>query len=143
MKFGLLLTKSAPACVIPDDATNITSSEEYSELPQQHAITLAGDNAKWKYDVRFNIDGRPVYLFFVTPDGTEYYAGRYNMNNDKSNVQVFGFEKVTDYFENDIVKQEGKYLQQKAIEEGKILQERYERYCKIYEELKAKEAHKW
>ena len=108
-----ILTKSAPL-----RSTNITSSEEYSELPQQHAITLAGDKAKWKYDVRFNIDGRPVYLFFVTPDGTEYYAGRYNMNNDKSNVQVFGFEKVTDYFENDIVKQEGKYLQQKAIEEG-------------------------
>ena len=31
----------------------------------------------------------------------------------------------------------------KAIEEGKISQERYERYCKIYEELKEKEAHKW
>ena len=31
----------------------------------------------------------------------------------------------------------------KAIEEGKISQERYERYCKIYEELKDRENHRW
>lgn len=31
----------------------------------------------------------------------------------------------------------------KAVEEGKIPQERYERFCKIYNELKDKEAHKW
>lgn len=31
----------------------------------------------------------------------------------------------------------------KANEEGKISKERYERYCKIYEELKEKEAHRW
>lgn len=31
----------------------------------------------------------------------------------------------------------------KAIEEGKISQDRYERYCKIYEELKEKEVHRW
>ena len=31
----------------------------------------------------------------------------------------------------------------KAIDEGKILQERYERYCKIYEELKDREKHRW
>lgn len=31
----------------------------------------------------------------------------------------------------------------KAIEEGKISQERYERFCKIYNELKDKEVHKW
>ena len=30
-----------------------------------------------------------------------------------------------------------------AIEEGKISQERYERFCKIYEELKEKEEHRW
>jgi len=30
-----------------------------------------------------------------------------------------------------------------AIEVGKISQERYERFCKIYEELKDKEKHKW
>ncbi len=30
-----------------------------------------------------------------------------------------------------------------AISEGKISQERYERFCKIYEELKDKEKHKW
>lgn len=31
----------------------------------------------------------------------------------------------------------------RAIQEGKIPQERYERYCKIYEELKEKEKYKW
>lgn len=31
----------------------------------------------------------------------------------------------------------------KALEQGKISQERYERFCKIYNELKDKEAHKW
>lgn len=31
----------------------------------------------------------------------------------------------------------------KAIEEGKISQDRYERFCKIYEELKNKEERKW
>ena len=30
-----------------------------------------------------------------------------------------------------------------AIKEGKISQERYENYCKIYEELKDKEKHRW
>ena len=31
----------------------------------------------------------------------------------------------------------------KAIENGKISQERYARFCKIYEELKDKEKHRW
>ena len=31
----------------------------------------------------------------------------------------------------------------KAIEEGRITQERYERFCKIYEELKCKEKYRW
>jgi len=31
----------------------------------------------------------------------------------------------------------------KAIKDGKISQERYERYCTIYEELKDKEKHRW
>lgn len=31
----------------------------------------------------------------------------------------------------------------KAVEKGKISEERYERFCKIYNELKDKEAHKW
>lgn len=109
-------------------ATNITSAKEISELPQQHAVELAGKDAQWPYDVRFNIDGYPIYLFFVSPSYTtsdgatvasqEYYGGRYNMNNDKANTQVFGFEKVTDYFNNDIVKAEGKYIQKLALESG-------------------------
>lgn len=30
-----------------------------------------------------------------------------------------------------------------AIQGGRISQERYERYCQIYEELKDKEKHRW
>ena len=39
--------------------------------------------------------------------------------------------------------QEEKCGIKKAIEEGKISQERYERFCKIYEQLKEKEKRKW
>ena len=31
----------------------------------------------------------------------------------------------------------------KAIGNGKISQERYDRFCKIYKELKDKEKHRW
>ena len=31
----------------------------------------------------------------------------------------------------------------KAIENGKISHERYERYCKIYDELKDREKNRW
>ena len=31
----------------------------------------------------------------------------------------------------------------KAIEIGEISQERYDRFCKIYEELKDREKHRW
>lgn len=31
----------------------------------------------------------------------------------------------------------------RAVEEGRISQERYERFCKIYEELKEREKHRW
>lgn len=31
----------------------------------------------------------------------------------------------------------------KAIQDGKIMQERYNRFCKIYNELKDKEKYKW
>lgn len=107
-------------------ATDITSSNESTLIPQQQAVS--GNNPSWKYDVRANIDGRPIYLFFVSPEYTdslgnvveskEYYGGRYNMNNDKSNVQVFGFEKVSDYFDNPIVAAEGKVLQNLALQSG-------------------------
>ena len=108
-------------------ATDITSSKESSLTPPQQAVKEAGSAAKYKYDVRMNIDGRPIYLFGVAPahqengisiPETEYYLGRYNFNNDKSNVKVFGFEGVKDYEENPIVKAEGKALQMLALQSG-------------------------
>lgn len=101
---------------------NYTSSNESTKLPQQIAVDKA--NPEWPYDVRSNIDGFPIYLFFIAPAHEEngvqvaeqtYFCGRYNMNNDKSNVHVFGFESIEDYFENPIVAAEGRVLQQMAI----------------------------
>lgn len=108
-------------------ATDITSANETSLTPPQQAVVNAGNNAQYKYDVRMNIDGRPIYLFGVaaahTENGievpeTEYYLGRYNFNNDKSNVKVFGFEGVKDYEANEIMAAEGKALQMLALQSG-------------------------
>ena len=106
-------------------ATDITSSSETSNTPPQQAVS--GDGATYKKDVRMNIDGRPIYLFGVAaahqengvdvPE-TEYYLGRYNFNNDKSNVKVFGFEGVTDYENNPIVAAEGTALKMLALQSG-------------------------
>jgi hypothetical protein len=46
-------------------SANYTSANEESRLPQQHAVDKA--NPEWEYDVRSNIDGFPIYLFFVAP----------------------------------------------------------------------------
>lgn len=122
-RFSNELFKSSGALA----ATDITSSKESSLTPPQQAVMEAGSNAKYKYDVRMNIDGRPIYLFGVAPahqenginvPETEYYLGRYNFNNDKSNVKVFGFEGVKDYENNPIVKAEGKALQMLALQSG-------------------------
>lgn len=110
----------------PVISANYTSANEESRLPQQHAVAVGDQNDEnhWKFDIRSNIDGFPIYLFFVSPAHEEngvqvaektYFCGRYNMNNDKSNVHVFGFEKVSDYFNNPIVAAEGKYIQQMAV----------------------------
>ena len=42
LKFGLLLIKSAPACVMPDDATNITSFALKSSLQPHNALIGSG-----------------------------------------------------------------------------------------------------
>lgn len=45
------------------------------------------------YDIRTTIDGDPLYLFYrSTLDQKPKFAGKYNMNNDKSTEEVFGFK---------------------------------------------------
>ena len=120
-RFSNELFKSSAAL----SATDITSANESSLTPPQQAVSVA--DPVYKKDVRMNIDGRPIYLFGVAPahtengvsvPETEYYLGRYNFNNDKSNVKVFGFEGVKDYENNPIVKAEGKALQMLALQSG-------------------------
>lgn len=90
----------------------ITNTNESTKIPQQISV----ENGEWQYDVRTNIDGRPIYLFFVDSNGVETYGGRYNMNNDKANESVFGFTDVTDYFNDEKVLAEGNVLKEEAIE---------------------------
>lgn len=82
----------------------VTGLQEKSGIPPQQV-------ENYNFDVRMNIDGRPIYLFFYNETTLQYeYGGRYNMNNDKSNVQVFGFEKIDDYYNNETVIQTGETL---------------------------------
>ena len=67
----------------------------------------------YKYDIRSTVDGMPIYLFFKQAgqdDSEAVYAGKYNMNNDKSSEDVFGFTGITDYYNNETVKTESSTL---------------------------------
>ena len=67
-----------------------TRIEKHSNIPQNY---FDNDN---KY--RSCIDGRPIYLFFEDLDGNQYYGGKYNLNNEKSSEDVFGFTGSSAYF---------------------------------------------
>ena len=93
-----------------NSAINPGENNNYKGTPPQYM------SQDYNYDVRTNIDGRAIYLFFYRPkcqdiDGNilearTYYAGRYNLNNDKANEKVFGFTGVDAYENNEIVKAE-------------------------------------
>lgn len=99
-RFSEKLLKNSNAIL----SAGATGLQETSGTPPQQINS-------YDYDVRMNIDGRPIYLFFYNETTGEYeYGGRYNMNNDKSNVKVFGFEGIDDYYNNEIVIQTGETL---------------------------------
>ena len=64
---------------------------------KQVCRTFAQEQAEtgtaYKYDVRTCVDGFPIVLFYRTSSAaTQYnFLGKYNMNNDKSTENVFGF----------------------------------------------------
>ena len=64
---------------------------------KQVCRTFAQEQAEtgtaYKYDVRTAVDGYPIVLFYRTSSAaTQYnFLGKYNMNNDKSTEEVFGF----------------------------------------------------
>lgn len=95
------LTNSANIC---------PTIEVNSILPQQYVVNSLGSSASYTKQIRSTIDGFPIYLFFKKPDGTIVYHGKYNFNNEKSSKDVFGFEKINDYFNNPIVKSESTLL---------------------------------
>lgn len=50
------------------------------------------------YDVRTTVDGEPCYLFYRnTVNDKPEFLGKYNLNNDKSTENVFGFTGVEGY----------------------------------------------
>lgn len=138
---------------VTDDVINASERNEFYGTPPQY---MAGNEftyenkPEYNLDVRTNIDGRAIYLFYYRPkcrnkDGIileeqVYYAGRYNLNNDKANEHVFGFKGVSPYESNDIVKEEYKELLKK---EG--AQEAYdaENETHINAEENYKENHNW
>lgn len=52
----------------------------------------------YPYDVRTTVDGEPCYLFYRnTLEDQPVFLGKYNMNNDKSTEDVFGFLNIPGY----------------------------------------------
>ena len=56
----------------------------------------AETGTQYKYDVRTCVDGFPIVLFYRTSSASTRYnfLGKYNMNNDKSTENVFGFCEI-------------------------------------------------
>lgn len=60
--------------------------------PQKHVAS------SYEYDVRTTVDGEPCYLFYrKTVDDKPIFLGKYNLNNDKSTEDVFGFLNIPGY----------------------------------------------
>lgn len=63
--------------------------------PQKHV------SPNYPYDVRTTIDGEPCYLFYRASIGdAPVFLGKYNLNNDKSTEDVFGFKGIWGYHLN-------------------------------------------
>ena len=61
----------------------------YDELIREYYLTPAQEEDE---RIRVGITGRPIVLFWEnTETGEIKFQGQYNMNNDKSNENVFGF----------------------------------------------------
>ena len=74
-----------------EQANNVVLVDYYDELVRDYFLTPPQEeNPK----VRTGISGRPIVVFWEnTVTGEIKFQGQYNMNNDKSNENVFGFDR--------------------------------------------------
>ena len=74
-----------------EQANNVVLVDYYDELVRDYYLTPAQRENK---KVRIAISGRPIVVFWEnTTTGEIKFQGQYNMNNDKSNENVFGFDR--------------------------------------------------
>ena len=74
-----------------EQANNVVLVDYYDEVVRDYFLTPPQElNPK----VRTGISGRPIVVFWEnTETGEIKFQGQYNMNNDKSNENVFGFDR--------------------------------------------------
>lgn len=74
-----------------EQANNVMLVDYYDELVRHYFLTPAQEEDP---RVRTGIAGRPIVVFWEnTATGEIKFNGQYNMNNDKSNENVFGFDR--------------------------------------------------
>lgn len=74
-----------------EQANNVMLVDYYDELVRDYFLTPAQEEDA---RVRTGISGRPIVVFWEnTTTGEIKFQGQYNMNNDKSNENVFGFDR--------------------------------------------------
>ena len=74
-----------------EQANNVMLVDYYDELVRDYFLTPAQEEDP---RVRTGIAGRPIVVFWEnTTTGEIKFNGQYNMNNDKSNENVFGFDR--------------------------------------------------
>ena len=73
-----------------EQANNVILVDYYDELVRDYFMTPPQEEDE---RVRTAISGRPIVVFWEnTTTGEIKFQGQYNMNNDKSNENVFGFD---------------------------------------------------
>ena len=74
-----------------EQANNVMLVDYYDHLIRNYYLTPAQEENE---KVRIGISGRPIVVFWEnTTTGEIKFQGQYNMNNDKSNENVFGFDR--------------------------------------------------
>ncbi|WP_313418838.1 hypothetical protein [Sphingobacterium multivorum] len=72
---------------------NTISQEAGDKTPAQKHV-----DPSYQYDVRTTVDGEPCYFFYRnTYADAPKFLGKFNMNNDKSTEEVFGFLNIPGY----------------------------------------------
>lgn len=74
-----------------EQANNVMLVDYYDQLIRDYYLTPAQEEDP---RVRIGISGKPIVVFWENTDTGEIkFQGQYNMNNDKSNENVFGFDR--------------------------------------------------